>query len=77
MSKVASTGFRWDTRPWHALARVSIEAGCTFGWSRWIGDHGRALGIDRFGASAPGGLNLEQFGFTGARVAETARSLLQ
>ncbi len=35
-------------------ARVSIEAGATFGWSRWIGENGRAIGIDRFGISAPG-----------------------
>ncbi len=34
-------------------ARVSIEAGATLGWSRWVGDRGVALGIDHFGASAP------------------------
>jgi transketolase len=44
-------------------ARVSIEAGITLGWQRWVGDEGVAIGIDRFGASAPGGVLMKQFGF--------------
>jgi len=44
-------------------ARVSIEAGVTLGWQRWVGDEGVAIGIDRFGASAPGGVLMKQFGF--------------
>ena len=57
-------------------ARVSVEAGATLGWHRWIGDGGRALGLDRFGASAPGDLNLERFGFTAEVVAGALRELL-
>ena len=55
-------------------ARVSIEAGVTFGWGRYVGDAGRSIGIDRFGASAPGSENLRQFGFTVENVVATARA---
>jgi transketolase len=44
--------------------RVSIEAGITLPWRRWIGDNGLAIGIDRFGASAPDKVLAEKFGFT-------------
>jgi transketolase len=57
-------------------ARVSIEAGATLGWERWIGDAGVALGIDRYGASAPGELVLAEYGFTPERVVEAARRAL-
>ena len=69
--------YRESVLPSHVTARVSIEAGSTFGWSRWVGAAGASIGIDQFGASAPGDLNLEKFGFTAAHVAETARALLQ
>jgi len=48
--------------PRDVKARVSIEAGATLGWQRWIGDQGVAIGIDRFGASGPGGALMKQFG---------------
>ncbi|MAB79165.1 MAG: transketolase [Planctomycetes bacterium] len=57
-------------------ARVSIEAGVTLGWQRWIGRDGVAVGLDRFGASAPGDLVLEQLGFTTERVVRTVQTLL-
>ena len=57
-------------------ARVSIEAGATFGWERWIGREGVACGLDRFGASAPGGVVLEELGFTTERVVRTVQTLL-
>jgi len=53
-------------------ARVSVEAGVTFGWCRYIGDQGLAVGIDRFGASAPGEINMEKFGFTIDNVVQHA-----
>ena len=58
------------------VPRVSVEAATTFGWERWIGDGGRAIGIDRFGASAPAPVLFEQFGFTAEAVAQAARDLL-
>ena len=46
--------YREQVLPPAVTARVSIEAGVTAGWERWVGDRGRAIGVDRFGASAPG-----------------------
>ncbi len=57
-------------------ARVSIEAATTFGWTRWVGDRGRAIGLDHFGASAPGEVLFDKYGLTAERVAQTVRSLL-
>jgi transketolase len=58
------------------VKRVSVEAGVTLGWERWIGEDGLAIGIDHFGASAPDKVLAEKFGFTGAQVAAKARGLL-
>jgi transketolase len=57
-------------------ARVVVEAAATFGWHRYAGDHGEVVGIDRFGASAPGARVLKEFGFTAERVAEVALRVL-
>ena len=56
-----------------ALPSVSVEAGVTFGWERWVD---RAVGIDRFGASAPGAEVLERLGINAGHVAEVAAGLL-
>ncbi len=69
--------YRESVLPIHVTARVSIEAGATFGWERWIGERGVAIGLDRFGASAPGPVLLEQLGFTVERVARVVRALLE
>jgi len=69
--------YRDSVLPPSIRARVSVEAGVTMGWRRWIGGEGVAIGIDRFGASAPGKVNAEKFGFTPQRVAEAVRSLLE
>jgi transketolase len=53
---------------------LAVEAGTTFGWDRWADD---AVGIDRFGASAPGEQVLAELGFTPDNVAERARRLLE
>ena len=57
-------------------ARVSIEAGVTSGWQRYIGSTGVALGIDHFGASAPYQILYKEFGLTAEAVAAAATSLL-
>jgi len=57
-------------------ARVSIEAGSCLGWERYIGRAGISIGLDRFGASAPGGQVLERFGFHADNVAGSVRILL-
>jgi len=68
--------YRNDVLPPEVTARVSIEAGITFGWERYVGPEGRALGIDRFGASAPGDVNMEKFGFTSENVVRAAREVM-
>jgi transketolase len=55
------------------MPRVSVEAAVTMGWERWVD---RAVGIDRFGASAPGPEVLEKLGITGGHVAQVAKDLL-
>ena len=56
--------------------RVSVEAGTTIGWERYTGFDGATIGIDRYGASAPGDVVMANLGFTVENVAKTARSLL-
>jgi transketolase len=56
--------------------RVAVEAGVTLGWERFVGERGAVVGIDRYGASGPGGAVLKHFGFTPQRVAATALRVL-
>jgi len=58
-------------------ARLSVEPGVTLGWRTWVGDRGDSLGIDRFGASAPGARVLEELGFTAEAIAARAAALLE
>ena len=68
--------YRNEVLPPAVTARVSIEAGVTYGWERYVGLQGASIGIDRFGASAPGATNMEKFGFTPENVVATARKVL-
>jgi transketolase len=68
--------YRDEVLPPDVRARVSLEAGVTHGWERWVGDHGVALGVDRFGASAPYARIYEELGLTPERVAAEASALL-
>ncbi len=56
-------------------ARVSVEAGVTLGWERWIGLTGIAIGVDRFGASAPGPLVREKYGLVAKPIVDAVRKL--
>jgi transketolase len=58
------------------VPRVSIEAGVTFGWREWLGERGTAIGIDRYGASAPAEVNLEKLGITAQRMVAEAKALV-
>ncbi len=69
--------YRASVLPPAVRVRVSVEAGVTLGWERWLGDGGKAVGLDRYGASAPGEVNLERLGFTAENVAQQVRSLLR
>ncbi len=65
-------GYKESVLP-HDLPTVSIEAGSTFGWHRYAD---KCIGIDRFGASAPGDLVMEKLGITTPAVVDAARTLL-
>jgi transketolase len=56
-------------------ARLAVEAGATQGWHRYVGDRGDVLGVDRFGASAPGDVVLREYGFTAENVCERTLAL--
>ena len=64
--------YRDEVLPPNVTARMSIEAGSTFGWSQWVGDRGVTYGIDRFGESAPMAAVAKSLGFTPDRVAQVA-----
>ncbi|HYW35989.1 MAG TPA: transketolase [Balneolaceae bacterium] len=65
-----------EVLPPSVKARVSIEAAATLGWERWIGSEGTAIGVDKFGASAPFKKIYENYGITTDRVIEEANKLL-
>jgi transketolase len=67
--------YRDEVLPPDVKARLSVEAGVELGWSRWVGDGGDSLSIERFGASAPGATVLEHLGFTVDAVVERALAL--
>ena len=68
--------YRDSVIPEAIKARVSIEAGVTFGWQRFTGDGGASIGLDHFGASAPAETLFEQFGITAENVVNVAKGLL-
>ncbi len=67
--------YRNGVLPPEIRARVSIEAGTTIGWERYVGLEGKAIGITRFGASAPGQVIFQHLGFTPQNVVNTAIKL--
>src|SRR6201996_7959937 len=61
----------------HGVPKISIEAGATMGWWKYIGRDGIAIGLDRFGASAPGPIALEKLGISTGHVIEAAKKLVK
>jgi transketolase len=68
--------YRDQILPPHVTARLAVEAGSTALWWQWVGHLGGVVGIDRYGASAPGGQLLAKFGFTPDNVVEHALAVL-
>lgn len=68
--------YRSEVLPAH-IPRLVVEAGITQGWQRYTGDHGDIIGIDTFGASAPGDDMLKHYGFTPGNITERALALLK
>jgi transketolase len=67
--------YREQVLPPECRARVSVEAGATTGWARWVGDDGASIGMETFGASAPQRDLYEHFGFTPDAVADKGREV--
>jgi transketolase len=68
--------YRDAVLPSPVKARVSVEAGTSFGWERYVGNDGACVSIDHFGASAPGERLFSEFGLTPENVAAAARGVL-
>ncbi|NMF85794.1 transketolase [Nodosilinea sp. P-1105] len=62
--------------PQAVTKRLAVEAGIAMGWCRYVGATGDVVSVDRFGASAPGGLVMEKFGYTVENVVNRAKALL-
>ena len=70
------SAYRESVLPKAVTKRLAVEAGITMGWCRYVGGEGDVIGVDRFGASAPGDLVMEKFGFTVENVVSKAKALL-
>ena len=68
--------YREAVFPKSVRARLAVEAALPQGWHRYIGDGGDIVGVERFGASAPGNVVMEKLGFTVSHVVERATALL-
>jgi transketolase len=68
--------YRESVLPRGIRARVAVEAGVSSCWSGFVGDYGRLIGVDRFGASAPAGELFEQYGLTIESVSQAVRDSL-
>ena len=58
--------------PSNVTKRLAVEAGITMGWHKYVGMNGKIIGIDRYGASAPGGTVLKEFGFSPENIVKNA-----
>jgi len=73
----APAPYRERILPSDVTKRLAVEAGISMGWEKYTGPEGKIIGIDKFGASAPGGTVLEKYGFTPENIVENALELLK
>ena len=69
--------YRSKILPPAVINRITVEAGVTQGWHRYAGDRGHMIGVDRFGASAPGDTMMREYGFTVEDICEQALALIK
>ena len=69
--------YRESVLPPSVRPRLAVEAALPMGWHRYVGDRGDIIGVERFGASAPGNIVMEKFGFTVDHVVERALALVE
>ncbi|WP_129688868.1 transketolase [Gottfriedia acidiceleris] len=72
-----SDEYKQSVLPKEVTKRVAVEMGSSFGWHKYVGFDGEVISIDTFGASAPGNLLMEKFGFTVDHVVSAAKKVLQ
>jgi transketolase len=70
-------GYRNEVLPPEVTARLAVEAGASFGWCKYVTDHGRTIAVDTFGASAPAQEVFRHYGFTVENIVEHARQLVR
>jgi len=68
--------YRDSVFPPSTCARLAVEAGATQGWCKYAGGEGDVIGVDRFGASAPGKVMMHEYGFTVENVCKRALELV-
>ena len=68
--------YRDSVLPPSVRARLAVEAGAPLGWHRFVGDCGDVLGVETFGASAPGDVVMREYGFTVEEIVERAKALV-
>ncbi len=73
---IQSQNYRDSVLPPQVHTRLAVEAGATQGWRKYVGDKGDVIGIDRFGASAPGKTVMKEYGFTADNVCDRAMKLI-
>lgn len=74
---VQADSYKQQIIPSEVKRRVAIEMASPFGWERYIGDHGKVIGIDTFGASAKGEKVIEEYGFTVENVVNHVESMME
>lgn len=72
-----SEAYKSQVLPKEITARVSVEAGVTQGWERYVGEKGTMIGINHFGASAPGDFVMKEFGFSVENVVKKAQEVMK
>jgi transketolase len=72
-----SQEYRDEVLPAAVRTRLAVEPGATISWGKWVGLDGDVLGLDRFGASAPGSIVLKELGFTVENILARASALLE
>ncbi len=73
----APAPYRERILPSHVKARMAVEAGISMGWEKYVGEKGRVMGINRFGASAPGGKVLKEYGFSPENIVKNALEMFK
>jgi transketolase len=72
-----SVAYTESVLPKNVPVRLAIEMGCSLGWHKYVGDYGKVISVDQFGASAPGDKIIEEYGFTVKNVVAHLKMLLR